>query len=230
MGLRTCAAHAVSDHALSAARLRIEQSTLHRRMRFSVLERLDALPMVDLCRVTRTTQQRSAARQRAGRRPRWRSTWRDRSERRCLLLCRLEQLRIAGHRSDHLHEHCISFVVAPTVGDALIICRSHNVVLQSARVYRDTERRSGSVDSTHRRARREGRRAPPPSRSRSRTCRARPRSLHHAESTQEQAGGRASVTRLIVPQLASKLVRVLFDSPCTSTIFLPSSMAVRSSN
>ena len=51
MVLRTCAAHAVSDHALSAARLRIEQSTLHRRMRFSVLERLDALPMVDLCRV-----------------------------------------------------------------------------------------------------------------------------------------------------------------------------------
>ena len=200
MGLRTCAAHAVSDHALSAARLRIEQSTLHRRMRFSVLERLDALPMVDLCRVTRTTQQRSAARQRAGRRSGDGSTWRDRSKRRCLLLCRLEQLRIAGHRSDHLHEHCISFVVAPTVGDALIICRSHNVV-QSARVYRHREREggSGSVDATHRRARHEGRRAPPPSRSRSQTCRVRPRSLHHAESTQEQAGRRTSVTRSIVP-------------------------------
>ena len=151
MGLRTCAAHAVSDNALSAAGLRIEQSTLHRRMRFSVLERLDALPMVDLCRVTRTTQQRSAARQRAGRRRGDRSTWRDRSQRRCLLLRRLKQLRIAGHRSDHLHEHCISFVVAPTVGDALIICRSHNVVVQSARVYRETQRgRSGLVDATHR--------------------------------------------------------------------------------
>ena len=162
---------------------------------------------------------------------RWRSTWRDRGERRCLLLRRLEQLCVAGHRSDHLHEHCISFVVAPTVRDALIICRSHNVVHQSARAYRETQReRSGSVDATHRRARREGRRAPLPSRSRSRTCRARPRSLNHAESTQERAGRRTSVTRLIVPQLASKLVRVLFDSPCTSTIFLPSSMAVRSSN
>ena len=43
----------------------------------------------------------------------------------------------------------------------------------------------------------------------------------------KRAGGRLSHDR---SPTACKLVRVLFDSPCTSTIFLPSSMAVRSSN
>ena len=85
MGLRTCAAHAVSDNALSAAGLRVEQSALHRCMRFSVLERLDALPMVDLCRVEQTKQENGQREKQEAesneKGSQWRSTWRDGGER-----------------------------------------------------------------------------------------------------------------------------------------------------
>ena len=78
-------------------------------------------------------------------------TWRDCSERRCLLLRRCEKLCVARHRSYHLHQHGLSLVVAPTVRDALIICRSNSVV-QSVRARRERIGRFYTPSRTRRRS------------------------------------------------------------------------------
>ena len=173
---------------------------------------------------------------------RWRSTWGDRGERRRLLLRRLEQLCVAGHRSDHLHEHGVPFVVTPTVRDALVICGA-TVVIESERVHR--ERFGGRFHEPSRMKRRSSGAAAfslaklnlPCAPSASLPCavhdadgrkeRAKRQATGHTESDRHAGAGdgRASINQMIRSQRMCAL-----RSPCMSTIFLPSSMAVRSSN